>query len=921
MTRGIWPGVRAVDKFKMTRLCAGQPLSDNIGMKYLLATFFALLLCAAPTRAAESASAPATSPATAPGIAPSQTGSRLIKTFDFDEKKLGNFDSIPMFWNKVGGRGYPLYTGGQFDDKIFRSPASSFRLDLDGGSVAYQFQAGQLKANPNADYMIIGFVKTTALAHARAEITAWFADADNKVLTSTEVHSERWASPDGQDDWHVVHLFISGTNPAISSLVLQVGLLQPQQLSGGHLGKFEIFEQDIKGSAWFDDIAVFELPRLAIKTTAVGGIFPPHKPAEVEMVVSDVNHAPLNITLTVRDAAGTVAHRQQWPIQPTPETPWQQKVTLPALPPGLYSAGMEIADAHGTLTRRDVHFACTGELGLSTRPTPDFGVVATNWPVGAWDELPTINAQIGTGLIKIPIWRKDMTDDSLLQKDAPFDNLLAALQRQEVLCTAAFSELPAPLAGKAEDALSLFETDPAIWRPYINFILARNATRVENWQVGSVASRDARFARQFARARTEISSLVNSPRMVIPWNAMYEFDAAQFPGASVELLLPNAIKPQQIPTYIQSLTQNKTPVFALVEPLEESKYSRADRLTDFAQRVVLARTTAAKSVLVDLPMSYHDQLGGHLTEPTELLVVFRTMARELGGATFRQELPLEPGIRALLFDNLGGGTLILWNEHAADAQVTLQLPLGKNPGQVDLNGRVSPIALANGIATLSIGTTPVIITNVDTRLAQLRGGFALGQNIFPAGAGTVATTIKLHNPYREPISGNLHLSLPQGWTADPPSMPIALAPGGDLNQPVTIRYPFNEFAGPKIIKGRLTIDGDGESAVRSMDVMHHITLASDVVEMECLAHFMPTGELVILQTITNTSNQPLNAQAYAMVPGLPRQQRFVLDLQPSQSVIKRFIFPNAGDATGKIAAAGIRQNDGTTLLTRSVPLN
>ena len=38
-----------------------------------------------------------------------------------------------------------------------------------------------------------------------------------------------------------------------------------------------------------------------------------------------------------------------------------------------------------------------------------------------------------------------------------------------------------------------------------------------------------------------------------------------------------------------------------------------------------------------------------------------------------------------------------------------------------------------------------------------------------------------------------------------------------------------------------------------------------------------------------------------MVPGLARQQRFVLDLQPAQTIIKRYTFPNGAALLGKTA--------------------
>ena len=110
------------------------------------------------------------------------------------------------------------------------------------------------------------------MQHARAEIAAWFADANGKLLPATESHSERYASETGADGWTLLHLFLPGTAAEARSLVLQVGLLQPQQLSDRRLGKFELYQQDIQGAAWFDDISVFQLPRLSITAAATANI-------------------------------------------------------------------------------------------------------------------------------------------------------------------------------------------------------------------------------------------------------------------------------------------------------------------------------------------------------------------------------------------------------------------------------------------------------------------------------------------------------------------------------------------------------------------------------------------------------------------------------------------------------------------------
>jgi hypothetical protein len=93
---------------------------------------------------------------------------------------------------------------------------------------------------------------------------------------------------------------------------------------------------------------------------------------------------------------------------------------------------------------------------------------------------------------------------------------------------------------------------------------------------------------------------------------------------------------------------------------------------------------------------------------------------------------------------------------------------------------------------------------------------------------------------------------------------------------------------------------------------------------------------MIQQVITNTMGVPLDGVAFALIPGFPRQQRYIVGLQPGQSTIKRFTFAPAayvgpagtGATPDEIARAlegasttlGVRQSDGRSLLTKAIPL-
>lgn len=914
-------------------------------MRPIVATL--LIALTALTLSAFAAEAPphTPTPAPAPSQPPTQTdpqdpaardfatltrgllpGSRILKTFDFEEKKLGNHEDTPMFWDKVAGRGFPLYSTGKFDTTSARSEKTSFRLTLDGGSAAYRLQPGRFPVVPSADHFVIGFVKTSALAHARAQITAWLADKDGNRLEGTQVHTRPYASPTGKDDWTLLHMFIPGNNPKAASLVLEMALLQPQQRAAQALGPFDLYQQDIKGSAWFDDLVVFQLPRLAVHVNAVAGIVPPRHKAELSLTVSDLGRDHLTAHLLVQDAAGREAHRQQWSFHTDPKTLWTQNIALGPLPAGLYTATLNVHDRKGVVARRQARFASLETTVERPQVAPEFGIDATAWPVEAWGELPTALLHANAGLVKLPAWRRDMSEDALIRRDQPFDNLINALQRHEIRTVASFSEIPSALTvrlnEKSDSILALLDVDPNIWKPYVSFILARYANRVDLWQLGRAGdafhANDSRYPRLYTKTRGELAALLPDSPLVIPWNALYDFDAAQYPRAILDLRLPPAIRPAHIPAYIDSFAQQKVGVLAAIEPLDEFKYPRDARLNDFAQRLVYARTANPRAVLMTLPLSRRATLTESVTEPEELLLVFRTIAQTLSNATYQGELLLHPGVKAFLFDRRGTGTLVLWNEKASDPETTLAIALGKSPVQVERFGRTSPVPTDKGIAKLRVTTAPLIITNIDARMAKLRGSFSLGAPTVPAGVGAFQTTVHLVNPYDAPMNGSLHVRGPSGWTVDPPVIPVTIKPGEMLSAPVTLRYPFTAFAGPKVITGRLTLE---EDLPRSMELLAHTTLTSDEVDMECFAIFAPNGDLVLQQMISNTSNAPLNTQAYALVPGMARQQRFVLDLQPGHTVVKRFTFPGAAALSGKAAAMGLRQPDGKTLLTKAVPLD
>jgi hypothetical protein len=177
---------------------------------------------------------------------------------------------------------------------------------------------------------------------------------------------------------------------------------------------------------------------------------------------------------------------------------------------------------------------------------------------------------------------------------------------------------------------------------------------------------------------------------------------------------------------------------------------------------------------------------------------------------------------------------------------------------------------------------------------------------------------------------------PKGWAADPATLRLNIPAGKSFKQEVTIRYPFTENAGIKRVDGRLSLEQNATLNAQELDVSYPVAVTSDRVELEGFAQLLDNGDIIIQQMVTNISDKPLDAQAYVLLPGYPRQQRYVSALPPGGTAVKRFQFAagsyvgtggDKADATtiarvlrGQAATMGLRQGDGKTLLTRSVPL-
>lgn len=869
---------------------------------------------------------------------------RVLRSIDFEERRLGNNEDVPMHWVKVEGQGFPHYVNARLSNDQARHGEYSFRFDLNGGSLLYRYEPTQIKINPGASYRIEAWVRTTVLEHARARVTAYLTDIDLHPIVSSVRHSELYAARWVDAPWKQLTFDLTAMSSEAAYLVLELELLQPQVYADSSLGSHTLHPQEIRGSAWFDDVTVSQVPRVNLTTGRPGNLFRRGEPVSIAMEVYDAFTEDLVVQMLVRDAFGRTIYQHSGATDLTSSparSPRRMTLAVPEVPPGWYEVSIAMSSQGQSLGSRSLNFVC---LADSTTSVADdrFGLIATDLPFESWRELPQILPYLGVGRVKLGVWSK--TVDAERINPAAFDATLTRLRELQIRPTACLLDLPPALVKKMDDRqgrVGLFdERTPAAswlrllkakeedWHPALEDLIARHATHLDRWQLGPDGS-DAFVALPgmreiYGKVYAEFASLLRQPDLAMPWPAWYELDG-KLP-ATVALSVPASILPPQLPLYMQELRGKDGHHLSLsLQLLDREQYGREVQLRDMVQRIIYALAAGAERI--DLPSPFTAVLAAEGTEgvavqqPHDLFPIVRTLLTTLSQAHYVGHVPIAEGIESFLFDRGGEGILVLWDNGRAAGLRELPLNLGDAPRMTDLYGNDVPLLRPvndpnTGTVQLVIGPMPVFLTNIDGSLAQLRSSVAIDRPLIESTSSEHARRFRFKNLYPIHIAGSFKLKAPKGWTITPSMQDFSLNPGDTFDREIAIEFPISSTAGSRTIEAEFFVQADKTSKFR---MPLAVKLGLSDVGMQTIA--IRDGKTVMVQQmIQNYSDRAIDYNAFAIFPGQARQERLVTDLGPGQSTVKRYRFNNATAAKGSTVRVGIKEIDGSRVLNDEVEI-
>lgn len=884
---------------------------------------------------------------------------RLVHFFDFEElidpakpeSKLGKHETLPRFWYMMGlpdassdlnflrqplhkelmtRSGFPRHGIVRFDSAQKTSGDFSLYLGLNAGSSGAFLQVGALPAVAHSDYMITTHVRTTPMEHARARIMVYLIDANGNRIDRSVVASTPFET-DGR--WETIRLKLYGEFTRAAWIGMQLELLQPTVDVDSPLGAHQIVYQQVEGGAWFDDIAIWQLPQVRVATQSeVNLIRKPDKPA-LTLLVRDLSGKRVHADVTIYDHQHNVVDRQIQPIGAGLPPQWRWTPELPRF--GWYFVDLHVRDSsdpndfEAPLLARDMttflwlDTAMDFSLSASTR----FSVVAEGLDDPQMRMLPKLLKRATLPGVVISAWEPTTTLKTVRQRQNLLDevmNQLTAVNRHTVM-----SLSPAPytliesLSFDPKHPATMF-ADPAnrdMWAPYLRPFAWRYGQTISMWQIGSSVDADAFAAPDWRQLMPKVIDAMGSvtPQSTIlaPWPI--ERDRAQSVSeqAQYALHLPLAVRPESIDDYLASWSDSPPAILRLdIQTPSAEQLPHDARIADLALRMLHAREAGVSELAITRPWTptVNRQLS---LAPDPLLGVFVTVAHQLDDRKVLNRLPLGPGMHAMILHGTGGGVIAAWNESADPDEAEMKMFLGVDPVVTDVWGNRSRPPVVDGKHVVKLTRTPVFIEQVNTQLALFRAAFRIDEPFLESSQKLQHRNLTLYNAWPLTITGQMRISEPNDWRIQPRIKHFSIPAGATIQAPLAIQFPVSETAGDKKLIAQFQFIADREYEVQ-VEADLEIGLRDIIFDASMALSTEPapgSRTAVVTQMITNNSSKTASLFVFADLAGRQRKEHAIARLEPGQTVIRRFSFEDVDSDRQEVEVrVGLREANGPAAL-------
>jgi len=855
--------------------------------------------------------------ATAQLRAPSTGLAREARRFDFDEQKLGNFETLPMNWLPITGDGFPRFVEPAFDMNVGHDAAPSFRIDIRTGNAGAYYLAKDIPAHPGSEYRISAWVRTSGLDHASAFVTAYYLDHALRPIVATERSSDHINNANSGADWTRIIVDLPGGVKNARWIALSCRIEQPKAADPAEGPFAPIPQRDTNAAAWFDDIVVIRRPRVLMALDRASHFYYDDESIRCAIRLLDLDGAGLDLTLKVDDAVGETL--QTFTLDGPSLLADQRPISFAQLKPGLYTARLEMRLDRHVIAEHERRFIVLRRQMAGERPTGGgFGVSLSDESVDK-PEITNVIDRIRPGAVKLPLWRFGLTDEAVVYGDENTREMIDTFRKRDIDIVAVLDTLPKQLAAayaypkrSVERALATPLAEQNDWVPWLGLLLMRHGAWTRTWQIGDdheAPRLDATtITSALQAARQLIDPLVGKPRLVLP--------SSSFGGAKVPIgpddITSTTFEFHQTPDVGvdgDSLSKPVDPLgsqWATLSTIDEDRYDRIARLRRFARGLVVSRAIGYDAVFVPALWTFEESDDGETIRPREELVVLSVISRRLGALPTSERLTLHPNLASWLFSDAEGrdGAIALWRPDDEVAEITLDIPPSAEVH--DVWGRPIDVRRTEKGARFSVGGMPILIGPVSTPRIREIDSFEVDNPQLTASIRTQTRDVRLVNTHGEDLVGEILLQGPAGWRVSPKRIPVKLRPGETLNYPIQLKPPSNAPAGWYSLLGRLDVGGDGDGETYVATPLH---VDAPGLDVNVFAHRDGDG-VRFVQRVTNTADRVMELRSYLIAPGRPRDTRSINHLGAGETAVREYHVDPASTLAGEFVRISVEEVGG-----------
>ncbi len=845
---------------------------------------------------------------------------RAIEVFhcNFDQSSDANFDGWPDGWTRRRLPGYPSYV--KIKIQPIPAPAENaapgvcqcLQVDLDGGGAAVF--TPPIEVGSPYSYVLEGWLRTDHLQQDRAFLSVTFLDDNKHPLVTFE--SEKTTDSRG---WKKIILGPIAPPSRDTKLAL-IGLhVEPGDA------------EDLKGSAAFADIRLVRLPRLELKTNQPHNLF--IQPAKVEVTCTASGFADKNTDVVFKlfDALGHCLADDTRKLSDMasdanndPQAVAENNPTLsctvswePPIPgPGFYRVRAELLDQGAALQSRDLTLAA-----LESRRAPSGGEFGWTLPNAGHPiplaQLSPLLSQAGVNWVKYPLWFSAKNGVQTLNKLLDFGEQLNA---EGIELVGLLNDPPDDIreqlpSSRPLSAAEIFGAAAKVWFPSLEPVVSQLAGQVRWWQLGDDAddslSSAPDFADKLAEVKKELDRAAHDINLGVGWDSRNAL-----PGSAIGKQLPfrfaaissrQPLSPRELAAYLDAAKDSPQMRWVSLKALPKSSYSTADRAKDLVKRMIAAKTHGADAVFCPDPFDPDCGLMNKDGTPGDLFLPWRTTALELGGAKFIGAMQLPHNSQNLIFVRANYAVMVLWNDKPAEEV----LYLGEDLKQVDLWGRACTPDKRENDQVIQADALPAFVTGLSTPLARWYIDLGFDRERMPSIPGRAqANGFRVKNPFPGEAAGSATIVAPRGWIVQPKQVYFHLAPGEELQQPISITFPDTAASGPHAVRIEFQIQADRPY---KFSVIRHIEMGLGDVHIEYQTRLNSENKLEVQQRFVNSTDQPVSFRCELFAPD---RRRLMVDLlgQGSGQNLHTFSLDDGKELQGKTLWLRASEIDGPRIL-------